>query len=137
MSVICYKFSQKTVATFITQNIWGNELISPESTGGQLSCCRLIIPPGIAFPLHTHMEAHLLICMEGKGFIDCFESEEPKRFNLVEGDILFLPGGVLHSSGSDEGVKFLVIDVPGVSLEDPNRMQIHGSRQLNANADFP
>ncbi len=132
MSVVFCKSSQEKVANFVTQNIWGYELISPEATGGKLSCNRLIIPSGECFPIHTHQEAHLLVCLEGKGFIEYFESGESKRFNLGKGDVFYIPSEVLHASGSDEGVELLVVDVPGISLNAANRMQVPATHSQSA-----
>ena len=124
MSVVFCKSSQEKLANFVTKNIWGYELISPDATGGKLSCNRLIIPSGECFPIHTHQEAHLLVCLSGKGFIEYFESEESTKFYLVKGDVFYIPSQVLHASGSDEGVELLVVDVPGISLNSSNRMQV-------------
>lgn len=132
MSVFFYKSSQEKVAKFVTENIWGYELISPEATGGKLSCNRLIIPSGESFPIHTHQEAHLLVCLSGKGFIEYFESEQSKKFNLVKGDVFYIPSEVLHASGSDEGVELLVVDVPGIALDNSNRMQVRTTHSGSA-----
>jgi mannose-6-phosphate isomerase-like protein (cupin superfamily) len=122
MSLVFSKSDREQIANFVTQNIWGYEIIAPEATEGKLSCCRLIIPSGESFPIHIHHEAHLLFCIEGQGFIEYFEAGTAKRFDLAKGDTCYIPSDVLHASGSDVGIELLVVDVPGISLTADNRI---------------
>lgn len=107
----------------ITEDAVGCDLIDPVEMG--LSCAKIRLSAGRAFPPHIHPSDHLLIILEGDGFLSWW-GEDGEKFNLSFrfGDIVPVRRDLHHSVIARNDLVFLAIGNPGRILGDPDRMKI-------------
>lgn len=111
----------------VTPNVEGVELNHPEEFAdgtNPISISRLSMNPNTGFERHVHPHNHLLIILEGSGFLTYDRGDgEDARLEFGAGDVFNVPGTNEHAvSASEEGIKMLSIASPVMRLLDPERM---------------
>lgn len=98
--------------------------------------CQVIeLPPGKSFDPHLHISAHLIYVISGSGHLDIWSysadeqqvriSEQSKqRYHVSKGDFFVIPKDAVHamSASENETLRELIINVPGVALNDQRRI---------------
>ena len=108
----------------LTPQIRASDIIAPGNEGG-LSTHKIWIPPNSEYPKHQHPSPHVLILLEGGGYLRCWESEEETHIRINAGDVFRTPENVPHQVGADErGMIVLAVSVDSKLLTDPKRMEI-------------
>lgn len=93
----------------------------PLLTNGKLGVDMLYLPPGYAFPLHTHPGDHLLLIVQGTGTVT-FDGE---TFDTSDGDLFMIEGGVPHAVGAKEGGQWLLaFGSPHKAVDAVDRMEV-------------
>lgn len=101
----------------LTPAIRATQILPP--IGGQMSSHKIWIPPGEAYPPHTHPSPHVILILEGGGHGDI----GGEKCLLTTGDVFFVPGNVRHLVGADSrGMIMLAVSVGSLELTDPGRL---------------
>jgi len=94
----------------------------PIFTNGYLGADMLYVPPGKAFPYHTHPGHHLLLCVGGAGTIT-FGGKVNK---VRKGDLYMIEATVPHAVGADEdgpGHWLISFGAPHKRVDADDRME--------------
>lgn len=111
----------------VTPNVVGVELNRPEEFAegtNPISVSRLTMEPGTGFERHVHPHNHLLIILEGSGFLTYDRGDgKDGRLEFGKFDVFNVPGTNEHAvSAGEEGITMLSIASPVMRLLDPERM---------------
>lgn len=111
----------------VTPNVVGVELNRPEEFAdgtNPISASRLRMDPNTGFERHVHPHNHLLLILEGSGFLVYDRGDgKDERLEFGAGDVFNVPGTNEHAvSAGDEGITMLSIASPVMKLLDPERM---------------
>lgn len=108
----------------LTENISAIEIIKPE-TKGQMSAHKIWVPENIEYPPHTHPSAHIIVVLEGGGYVKLTKNKNIISENINPGDMFFVPENIPHQVGADKrGLIMLAISVNSKELTDPDRLKI-------------
>lgn len=108
----------------LTDKIRATELVKP-GVEGRLSAHKIWVPPNTEYPPHKHPSPHIIILLEGGGYIKCGEGKKKVQSLINAGDVFHVPEKTPHQVGADSrGMVMIAISVDSKSLKDPNRMQI-------------
>lgn len=88
------------------------------------------LPPGARFSPHTHISAHIILVIHGRGSITIWDRHAPDQddrgevYPLEQGDLFCVPKGVRHAmaAAEDSSVRELIINIPGIPLHDHDRI---------------
>lgn len=97
--------------------------VRAQDTGGRLSVCEFVCPPGFATPLHVHdREDETWWVIEGQVRYRCGAEE----FDAEPGACLYLPLGIPHGFKvvGSENARLLHVSVPGGSEEFHTEMGV-------------
>ena len=109
----------------LTDKIMAKELISRDEFGSKLSCHKIYIPPKEEYPVHLHPHEHIILLIDGSGWMKYWENEQEHSFNLHKGDVFFVPANIPHQVGAyEDGANMLAISSDSMPLTDPKRLQI-------------
>lgn len=111
----------------VTPSVVGVELNHPEEFDedtNPISVSRLTMDPNAGFERHVHPHNHLLIILEGSGFLTYDRGDgEDTRLEFGQGSVFDVPGTREHAvSAGEEGITMLSIASPIMKLLDPERM---------------
>jgi len=111
----------------VTPNVVGVELNNPtEFTDGTnpISISRLTMDPNSGFERHVHPHNHVLVILEGSGFLVYDRGDGvDERLEFMKGDTFNVPGTNEHAvSAGPDGITMLSIGSPSMHLIDPTRM---------------
>src|SRR5258708_4867701 len=111
----------------VTPAVVGVELNDPsefEVGTNPVSISRLTMDPNSGFERHTHPHNHVLVILEGSGFLIYDNGgDEDNRLEFKAGDVFNVPGIREHAVNADsEGVTMLSVGSPSMRLIDPERM---------------
>jgi quercetin dioxygenase-like cupin family protein len=108
----------------VTEYAIGGELIDPKETKGRLSCAKIHLPANRGFERHIHPSDHLLIILEGDGFLTYWEEGAELRMDFKTGDVVPMPMELHHAvTAGSNGTTLLAIGTPARTLHDPERMK--------------
>ena len=108
----------------ITDFAKGGELIDPKDVGGRVSCSKIHVPPHKGFARHIHPSDHILIILDGSGWMTYSEKGKSLRLNFQKGDVFPVPSNLEHAvTAGKNGVTLLAIGSPARLLNDPERMK--------------
>lgn len=108
----------------LTENISAVEILKPGDKG-QMSAHKIWVPPNIEYPPHTHPSAHVILVLDGGGYMKLVENEKITEETLKAGDMFFVPGNVAHQVGADKrGLIMIAISVDSKELTDPDRLKV-------------
>ena len=108
----------------LTENISAVEIIKPE-VQGQMSAHKIWVPENVEYPPHTHPSAHVIIVLEGGGYVKLVENENMISESINPGDMFFVPENIPHQVGADKrGMIMIAISVDSKELTDPDRLKI-------------
>lgn len=111
----------------VTPNVVGVELNDPtvfaEFTN-HISIARLAIDPNSGFERHIHPHNHVLVILEGTGFVTYDRGDGiDEVLEFGRGDVFNVPGTREHAvSAGVDGLTMLSIGSPPMHLIDPERM---------------
>lgn len=111
----------------VTPNVTGTELNEPDQFAegtNPISISRLTMDPNTGFERHTHPHNHVLVILEGGGFLIYDRGDGVDiRLDFTAGDVFNVPGTNEHAvSAGDKGITMLSIGSPAMRLIDPERM---------------
>ena len=116
---------QVKMEVHLTPKIIAAELISHGEFGGRLSCHKIYIPPNEAYPVHEHPSEHVILVLEGDGWMKYWKNSQESFFNLRAGDCFFVPADAPHQVGAySSGAVMIATSVDSKPLTDPERMRI-------------
>jgi quercetin dioxygenase-like cupin family protein len=86
--------------------------LPPSATGGELAIIETRNEPGSGPPLHRHPETEIFRVLEGRYLFEV----DGKRFHAEAGDVVSVPGGVVHTfvNVADTPSRQLVVFAPGL-----------------------
>ena len=89
--------------------------MAPEMFGGAASIIETVHAPGFGPPLHRHAETETFRVLRGRYAMQMGD----ERFELSEGDVVTVPGGVAHAfvNVSDTASSQLVLITPGMRAD--------------------
>ena len=96
--------------TFRVLGILVQFLTTPEEISSDISIIRVLIPPGMALPLHKHADPEVFYLLQGS--LQVFQATGDKGWGtFVPGEIVSIAGSVIHGvrNSSSEPVVCLVI----------------------------
>ncbi|HLC79607.1 MAG TPA: cupin domain-containing protein [archaeon] len=109
----------------LTDKILAKELISRSEFASRLSCHKIYIPPNEKYPVHEHPSEHIILILDGGGWMKYWDNKKEHSFDLRNGDVFFVPANVPHQVGAYElGANMLAISSDSKPLTDPQRMRI-------------
>ena len=111
----------------VTPNVTGTELNEPGQFAdgtNHISISRLTMDPNTGFERHTHPHNHVLVILEGGGYVIYDRGDGVDvRLDFAKGDVFNVPGTNEHAvSAGNEGIRMLSIGSPAMGLIDPERM---------------
>jgi len=111
----------------VTPNVTGTELNDPDQFAegtNPISISRLTMDPNTGFERHTHPHNHVLVILEGGGFLIYDRGDGVDiRLDFTDGDVFNVPETNEHAvSAGDRGITMLSIGSPAMRLLDPERM---------------
>ncbi len=116
--------SEVTMDVRVAENAVGGELIDPAEVNGRLSCSKIHLSANADFDRHIHSSDHLLIILEGDGFLSYYKKGGEIRMIFKAGDVFPVPRNLLHAvTAGPNGTTFLAIGTPARTLRDPKRMK--------------
>lgn len=108
----------------ITEHAIGGELVDPKEIKGRLSCSKIRLQPNTGFERHIHPSDHLLIILDGDGFLTYWEKGKEFRSDFRTGDVFPVPQKLHHAvTAGSSGATLLAIGSPARTLHDPERMK--------------
>ncbi|MDD5068545.1 MAG: AraC family ligand binding domain-containing protein [Candidatus Pacebacteria bacterium] len=108
----------------LTPEIKATELITP-GIEGRLSSHKIWVPANIEYPVHSHPSPHIIIVLEGGGYMKCGEGKTEVHSLINPGDVFHVPENMTHQVGADSrGCVMIAISVDSKSLKDPERLKI-------------
>ena len=109
----------------LTGTITAAEVIPRKGAGNRLSCHKINIPPHEAYPVHEHPSEHIILVLEGRGWMKCWESGREEAFDVETGDVFFVPAHVPHQVGAyASGATMIATSVDSLPLTDPERLRV-------------
>lgn len=107
---------------YLTSDIKATSIIDPDG-GGRMSAHEIWMPADTEYPPHQHPSPHILIVLEGGGWVWCGQTD--RRSLLDAGDVFSVLENVPHQVGADyRGTVLLAVSVDSLPLTDPARMEI-------------
>ena len=108
----------------LTKDISAIEIIEPEKQG-QMSAHKIWVPENAEYPPHTHPSAHVILVLEGGGYVKLVENEKIILEYINPGDMFFVPENIPHQVGADKrGMIMIAISVDSKELTDPDRLKV-------------
>lgn len=108
----------------LTKNISAVEVIKPEIQG-QMSAHKIWVPENVEYPPHTHPSAHIIIVLEGGGYVKLVENESIISEDINSGDMFFVPANMAHQVGADKrGLIMIAVSVDSKELTDSDRLKV-------------
>jgi quercetin dioxygenase-like cupin family protein len=108
----------------LTDKISAVEILKPGDKG-QMSAHKIWVPANVEYPPHTHPSAHVILVLDGGGYMKLVENEKITEEPLKIGDMFFVPGNVAHQVGADKrGLVMIAISVDSKELTDPDRLKV-------------
>lgn len=111
------------------------DVVDPKQITGDFRIQLIHLPAGQSFEPHLHVSEHIIIVLEGTGTVAAWDSVDrggsvevltaTKRVRIVSrGDMVFIPKDLVHqfAASVDEGLKEVIINVPGIDLHDERRI---------------
>lgn len=109
----------------LTDEITAVEMVSPGEFGGRLSCHKIDIPANAEYPVHDHPSEHIILVLEGTGWMKYWKNKREHGFDLKAGDVFFVPANAPHQVGAyDNGAIMLAMSSDSKPLTDPNRLRV-------------
>ncbi|HZX19965.1 MAG TPA: cupin domain-containing protein [archaeon] len=109
----------------LTEKIMAKEIISREENDSRLSCHKIRIPPKEEYPIHEHPSEHIILLLNGTGWMKLWKNNKQHSCDLRSGDVFFVPANVPHQVGAySSGADMLAISCDSKSLTDPERLRI-------------
>ena len=108
----------------LTPEIKATELVKP-NVEGRMSSHKIWIPPNIDYPPHQHPSPHIIIVLEGGGWMKYEWQGEEIRSLIGAGDVFHMPENTPHQVGADSrGMVMIAVGVDSKPLTDPDRMKV-------------
>jgi quercetin dioxygenase-like cupin family protein len=110
------------------------EALDTTHANGQYRVQIIELPPNTSFEPHTHISEHVIYAIEGSGNVSIWGYDKQgenikvymdskKVYAFSKGDILIIPKDCPHAfASSDEGLKEVIINIPGIALNDELRI---------------
>jgi quercetin dioxygenase-like cupin family protein len=107
----------------LTDVIKATELVQP-GVEGRLSAHKIWVPPNSEYPPHLHPAPHIIILLEGGGWMKYGQHNEVQA-DLNAGDVFHIPENMPHQVGADSrGIVMIAVSVDSISLTDPRRLEV-------------
>jgi quercetin dioxygenase-like cupin family protein len=89
-------------------------LVAPAEASGAFGIFRMIVPPGVAIPLHSHADPEVFDVLEGTGEFLQYEGDSSRWLTANSGDPICAPSDVKHAfrNSSSAPVTYLVASTP-------------------------
>ena len=108
----------------LTDRITAVELIKP-CIEGRLSAHKIWIPPNESYPIHEHPSPHIILLLEGGGYMKYWQNEKEANYSISAGDVFYIPENSPHQVGADSrGAVMMAVSVDSKSLDNPERMRV-------------
>lgn len=108
----------------LTKEIRAIELVKP-GKAGKLSAHKIWIPANAEYPPHKHPSPHIIVILEGGGYMKCGQGKREVHALIKAGDVFHVGENVPHQVGADSrGMVMIAISVDSKSLNDPERMVV-------------
>ena len=108
----------------LTDKIRAMELVKP-GVEGRLSAHKIWVPADTEYPPHQHPSPHIIILLEGGGYMKCGQGKDELNYLINAGDVFHVPENTPHQVGADSrGMIMIAISVDSKSLTDPDRLQV-------------
>jgi quercetin dioxygenase-like cupin family protein len=72
-------------------------LASPDETGAEICIIRGTIPPGVAVPLHSHLDVELFYVLEGSVEAFQYSNGTPRWTTVDAGNVVIMHGNTKHA----------------------------------------
>lgn len=109
----------------LTPEIRAADVIPPGTDGGRLSVHKIWIPANTEYPPHQHPSPHIVVILEGGGYMKYGEGKDEVSSLIKAGDVFHVPDYVRHQVGADaRGMVMMAISVDSKTLTDPDRLQV-------------
>lgn len=110
--------------TNLTKDIRATELVKP-GIEGRLSAHKIWVPANAEYPPHRHPSPHIIVLLEGGGYLKSGEGKNEKQYLINAGDVFHVPENTPHQVGADSrGMVMIAISVDSKPLTDPERLQV-------------
>lgn len=108
----------------LTDEIKATELIQP-GVEGRLSAHKIWVPPNTEYPPHQHPSPHIILLLEGGGWMKYGEGKEEIHSLINAGDVFHVPENMPHQVSADSrGIVMIAVSVDSKPLTDPKRMEV-------------
>ena len=108
----------------LTESITAKELVGA-GLEGRLSSHKIWIPPNAEYPVHEHPSEHIIVMLEGGGYMRYWQNSSEVHHLVSTGDVFHIPKDIPHQVGADSrGATMLAFSVDSKPLDDPDRMRI-------------
>ena len=109
----------------LTDKISAGVLVDRDELGGRLSSHIIDIPPNAEYPPHEHPSEHVILLLEGDGYMRYWHRDKEHFSKLTAGDVFYVPQNVPHQVGAySKGAVMIATSVDSKPLTDPERMKI-------------
>lgn len=108
----------------LTPEIMAIELVEP-NVEGRMSAHKIWVPANVEYPPHKHPSPHIIVLLEGGGYMKYGEGKSEVQCLINAGDVFHVPENMPHQVGADSrGMIMIAISVDSKSLTDPDRLQV-------------
>jgi quercetin dioxygenase-like cupin family protein len=108
----------------LTDEIMATQLVE-SGAQGELSAHKIWIPADTEYPPHTHPSPHIIIILEGRGYLRCGQDKNEIYYPIGTGDVFHVPENIRHQVGADStGMIMIAISVGSKPIIDPDRLRV-------------
>ena len=72
-------------------------LVQPADTSGAFALMRIVVPPGVAIPLHSHADPEVFFAMDGGLDVFAYNGDPGDWMTAVSGDVVSISSNVKHA----------------------------------------
>src|SRR5262245_13872608 len=89
-------------------------LVAPPKASGAFGIARMIVPPGVAIPLHSHADPEVFYVLEGTLEFLQYDGASSRWMPANSGDLICAPSNAKHAlrNSSSAPVTYLVASTP-------------------------
>jgi quercetin dioxygenase-like cupin family protein len=91
-------------------------LVQPADTSGAFALMRIVVPPGVAIPLHSHADPEVFFIVEGRLDVFAYNGGPGDWMIAVSGDVISIPSNVKHAirNSSPSPTALLLATTPAI-----------------------